>query len=97
MPQFQGATRILVHEHAFDRNDIGEKLCHDTADRLEYLAQSIREGAINALDGAARYVTRRVTLKIEDTEPGQARAWINAEYASFVSQRSIRALPVRLR
>ena len=70
--QLQRATRILVHEDALDGDDVRPILLNEAANRLENLAQAIREPTVRAFDGAARNVGRRITLKIEDSEPGQA-------------------------
>ena len=76
--QFQCAASVLVHEYALDSDDVRPILLNEAADRLENLAQAIRETTVHAFDGTARNVGRRIALEIEDGEPGQARAWIDA-------------------
>ena len=76
--QLQRTTRILVHEDALDGDDVGPILLNEAANRLENLAQAIREPTVHAPDGTARNIRRRIALKIENGEPGQARAWIDA-------------------
>ena len=97
MPKLQCAAGILVHEDTLDRDDIGPILAHYLAHGFEDLPQPVRKAASSAVDRAARDVGRGIALEIENAEPGQARAWINAEYASFISQLVLKAAPVRLR
>lgn len=70
--QLQRASGVLMHEYALDSDDVRPKFLNEAPDRLENLAQAIRETTVHALDGTARNVARRVALKIKDSEPGQA-------------------------
>ena len=72
MPEFQRAAGILVHENAFDRHDIRSVFAHNAPDRIENLAQPVRETTVQAFNRAARPIGSRVTVKLKDTKTGQA-------------------------
>ena len=96
MTEFQRTAGVLVHEDALDGDDVRLKLGHDATHGFKNLPQSIGKRTVHAFYRAARHVGRRVAQKIEDTETGQARAWIDPEYASLVSQKRLKSVPVRL-
>ncbi len=97
MAKFQGTAGILVHEDAFDSDDIRTIFVNDATDRLENLPEAIRKGPIDTFHSPARNVQRFVTVKIDDAETGQAGARVNSEYAFSCRQISLRFVQVRLR
>ena len=86
MAELQCAAGILVHENALNNHDIGPVLQHDTADRVEYLAQPIGERAIHTRHRAAGHVGGRIAAEIKHAEARQARARIDSQYELALSQ-----------
>ena len=96
MPQLQRTARIFVHENAFDRDNVRPVFANNTADRLENLAQPVRESTVDALDRAAGHIQGFVAIKVDDAEARQAGARVNSEYASFCRQINLRFAQVLL-
>ena len=70
LPQFQRTSRILVHKHAFDRDNIRLEFIDDSANGLEDLSQAIRKLSLNAFHSAARHVQSLGAVKIDHAEAG---------------------------
>ena len=84
MSEFEGATGIASHKHAFDRDNVRSKLLNNVAYRIEYFLQALRERAIRGFDRAAGDIGRLITLKIEYAETRKSGSGIDSEYAPFV-------------